>query len=186
MDAVSALETMKEGHDGSGMGLILKNLGGELKDLKDYPALSGICSHEGLHKLDDYMVRKGFKIVHEWRPTLRPLTGIKKRDNYFVKFYEYPEEYSEKLLHEREDLLMKTRLHLKEMGKQDNSIVIFSFYPDVLMLKEVGDPMQLAEFFGLIHSSLTAKIVFAREDKILIMLSIFTHVILFLLKDFVP
>ncbi len=144
------------------MGLILKNLGGELKDLKDYPAMSGICSHEGLHKLDDYMARNGFKIVHEWRPTLRPLTGIKKRDNYFVKFYEYPEEYNGKLLHEREDILMKTRLHLKEMGKQDNSIVIFSFYPDVLMLKEVGDPMQLAEFFGLIHSSLTAKIVFAQ------------------------
>jgi glutamate synthase domain-containing protein 1 len=162
MDAVSALETMKEGHDGSGMGLILKNLGGELSELKNYPALSGICSHEGMQKLDDYMIKTGFKPVHEWRPTLRPLTGIRKRDNYFVKFYDYPEEYNGKLLHERENLLLKTRLRLRKMGEDNGSIVIFSFYPDVLILKEVGDPMQLAEFFGLTHSSLAAKIIFAQ------------------------
>jgi hypothetical protein len=32
MENIVALETMKEGHDGSGMGLILKGLGGEFKD----------------------------------------------------------------------------------------------------------------------------------------------------------
>lgn len=44
MENILALETMKEGHDGSGLGLTLKDLGGEFKDLKEYPILSGICS----------------------------------------------------------------------------------------------------------------------------------------------
>ncbi len=45
MENVIALETMKEGHDGSGMGLMLKDLGGEFEELKNYPALSGMCSN---------------------------------------------------------------------------------------------------------------------------------------------
>ncbi len=43
MENVLALETMKEGHDGSGMGLVLKNLGGEFETLKKFPVLSAIC-----------------------------------------------------------------------------------------------------------------------------------------------
>lgn len=37
MKNILALETMKEGHDGSGLGLTLKDLGGEFKNLKKYP-----------------------------------------------------------------------------------------------------------------------------------------------------
>lgn len=44
MENILALETMKEGHDGSGLGLTLKDLGGEFEDLKAYPIMSGICS----------------------------------------------------------------------------------------------------------------------------------------------
>ncbi|MEK6692119.1 MAG: glutamate synthase, partial [Nitrospirota bacterium] len=40
MENILALETMKEGHDGSGMGLVLKDLGGEFEKLKGYPILS--------------------------------------------------------------------------------------------------------------------------------------------------
>jgi hypothetical protein len=37
MENALALETMHAGHDGSGMCLILMNLGGESAELKDYP-----------------------------------------------------------------------------------------------------------------------------------------------------
>jgi len=47
MENILALETMKEGHDGSGLGLTLKDLGGKFKELKNYPILSGICSRKG-------------------------------------------------------------------------------------------------------------------------------------------
>jgi glutamate synthase domain-containing protein 1 len=48
------------------------------------------------------------------------------------------------------------------MGEPDESIFAFSFYPDVLTLKEVGDPLQVGEFFGLDRSDLSAKIVLAQ------------------------
>ncbi|UCD34150.1 MAG: glutamate synthase [Nitrospiraceae bacterium] len=162
MENVIALETMKEGHDGSGMGLILKGLGGEFKELKDYPVLSGICSEAGLKTLDDYMNKLGFKMKYTWTPKTRPVKGIESRDYYFARVYDYPDMYRDKPLDEKESLLMKTRLSLRKLGEKDESIIVFSFYPDILALKEVGDPLQLAEFFGLEKTSLKAKIILAQ------------------------
>jgi glutamate synthase domain-containing protein 1 len=57
---------------------------------------------------------------------------------------------------------MRTRLALREMGREDESIVVFSFYPDVMTLKEVGDPLDLAEFFSLDKANLRAKVILAQ------------------------
>lgn len=64
MENVLTLETMKDGHDGSGMGLMLKDLGGEFEELKEYPILSGICSAMGIKLLEEYMERLGFKLKY--------------------------------------------------------------------------------------------------------------------------
>ncbi len=162
MENILALETMKEGHDGSGMGLILKNLGGEFTDLKDYPILSGICSKEGLRDLDDYMDKAGFQLIYTWTPKTKAVKGIEKRDYYFARVYDYPDDIKEKPIEDKEKLLLKTRITLRRMGEQDESIIIFSFFPDIVTLKEVGDPLQLGDFFGLDNSSLKAKIIFAQ------------------------
>lgn len=162
IENVIALETMKEGHDGSGMGLILKDLGGEFKDLKNFPVLSGICSNNGISVLDSYMDELGFRLKHTWTPKIKPVKGIEKRDYYFARAYDYPDEYKGATLEKKESLLLNTRIVLRKMGEADESIIVFSFYPDVIALKEVGDPMQLGEFFGLDNSSLKAKIIFAQ------------------------
>ena len=162
IENILALETMKEGHDGSGMGLILKDLGGEFIELKDYPILSGICSNTGIKTLDDYMKGIGFRQKHVWNPKIRKLNGINKHEHYFAKVYDYPEEYRDKTFEEKEDLLLKTRIDLRKMGESDESIIVFSFYPDILSLKEVGDPKQLGEFFGLDRAELKARIIFAQ------------------------
>ena len=162
IENIIALETMKEGHDGSGMGLILKELGGEFEELKEYPILSGICSKEGVKTLDDYMNKKGFRLKYTWTPKTRPVKGIKSRDHYFARVYDYPDIYNDKSLEEKETLLLKTRLSLRKLGEGDESIIVFAFYPDIMALKEVGDPYQLGEFFGLDNSSLKAKIIFAQ------------------------
>jgi glutamate synthase domain-containing protein 1 len=162
MECIEALETMHEGHDGSGMGLILKNLGGELAEFSDYPVLSGICSRDGLHTLDEYLFHAGFRLKHQWRPVLKPMKDIRRRDHYFAKVYDYPEEYEERTREEKEDLLLQTRLTLRMMGEADGSITVFSFYPDIVTIKEVGDPLQLGEFFGLTDFRLKAKIIFAQ------------------------
>ncbi len=162
MEPVLALETMKEGHDGSGLGLVLKDLGGEFEKLKKYPVLSGICSRDGRKTLDDYMKKHGFRLRHEWKPKLRPVDGIVSRDHYFARAYDYPAPYNDKPIKDREDLLMHTRLALRKLGEADESIFAFSFYPDVITIKEVGDPLQVSEFFGLDRDSLSAKIIFAQ------------------------
>ena len=162
METVLALETMKEGHDGSGMGIVMKDLGGEFEGLKGFPILSGICSEQGLDAVDRYMETHGFKAKYVWAPAVREVPGVQRRDHYFAKVYQYPESYLDRPMSEKEDLLMRTRLQLRRMGEEDESIIVFSFYPDVLALKEVGDPLEVAEFFGLDRDGITAKIVFAQ------------------------
>jgi len=162
MENILALETMKEGHDGSGLGLMLKNLGGEFEQMKEYPILSGICSEKGMGVLEDYMKERGFRVKHKWSPNIKPMPGIARRDHYIAQAYEYPDDYRERSRSDREDLLMKTRLELRAIGEPDESIFVFSFYPDVLTLKEVGDPLEVGEFFGLDKDPLKAKIIFAQ------------------------
>jgi glutamate synthase domain-containing protein 1 len=162
MENIIALETMKEGHDGSGLGLTLKDLGGEFKKMKGYPILSGICSNTGAKTLDEFMKKSGFKLKEVWTPKIKPVKGVSRRDHYFARVYDYPAAYKDKTAKEKEDLLMNVRLALRKIGEPDGSIFVFSFYPDVLTLKEVGDPLQLAEFFGLDKSGVKAKTIFAQ------------------------
>ncbi len=162
MENILALETMKEGHDGSGLGLTMKDLGGEFEHLKEYPILSGICSRDGIRVLDDYMNKMGFKMKHVWTPTIRPVKGMEPREYYFARVYDYPKSHKHKSMEEKEDLLMNCRLALRRIGESDQSIFVFSFYPDVITLKEVGDPLEVGEFFSLDRNELKAKIVLAQ------------------------
>ncbi|MFA6002106.1 MAG: glutamate synthase [Thermoleophilia bacterium] len=165
MENVMALNTMKEGHDGSGLGLVLRDLGGDFESLKQYPVLSGICSRDGLKMLDAFMTTAGFREVHFWEPdidTSAPLPELGQRDHYFAKAYEYPAAMKSRSLADREELLLDTRLALRELGEEDESIFVFSFYPDTITLKEVGDPLELGRFFRLDDGSLEAKIILAQ------------------------
>jgi glutamate synthase domain-containing protein 1 len=57
---------------------------------------------------------------------------------------------------------MRTRLELRRLGQEDESIIVFAFYPDIIAIKEVGDPLEVSEFFGLDSSSVKAKIILAQ------------------------
>ena len=46
------LNAMREGYDGSGVGILLRDLGGPFEAIKEFPILSGIFSNEGLKRLD--------------------------------------------------------------------------------------------------------------------------------------
>ncbi len=162
MENILALETMKEGHDGSGLGLTLKNLGGEFEKLKKYPILSGICSKDGKKMLDGFMKKQGFKLRHEWSPKIRPMKNIERHDYYFARAYDYPAQYKDRPMKEKEEFLMSTRIALRKIGEPNESIFAFSFYPDVVTLKEVGDPLEVGEFFGLDKDTLKAKVIFAQ------------------------
>jgi glutamate synthase domain-containing protein 1 len=162
MENILALETMKEGHDGSGLGLMLKDMAGPFADYKKLPTMSAICSNQGLAMLEDYMKAQGFTEKFSWEPPIKNVKGVERRDHYIAKVYDYPSAHKDKTQLEKEDLLLRTRIALRLMGEPDGSLFVFSFYPDVLTLKEVGDPLQLGEFFGIEKSGIKSKIVLAQ------------------------
>ena len=164
MTAIHALDCMKEGHDGSGVGLFLTDLGGDFEQFRGGPILSGIFSNAGIKALDRYMLDMDFMTKYKlsFRPTKRPPTGTPKRDNYLIRVYEYPPDWEKLPEEEVKRRLMMCRLQLKQMGEQDESMMIFSFWPDVIMIKEVGDPMVIAEYLGLDRKELQARTILAQ------------------------
>jgi len=95
-------------------------------------------------------------------PKIKPVPGVVARDHYLARAYDYPDRYKDKSWTEREALLTASRLSLRAAGEPDESMFVFSFYPDVLTLKEVGDPLELAEFFGLDSVDISARIIMAQ------------------------
>lgn len=164
MVAIRALNVMKEGHDGSGVGLFMTDLGGDLEPFKGSPILSGIFSQEGIKKLDRYMMEIGLltKFKFSIRPSTEPPAGTPKRDVYLIRVYEYPYDWDGLSEAEIKERLMKIRIDLRKLGEEDGSMTVFSFWPDVIMIKEVGDPMEIAEYLGLDRKGLQARIIMAQ------------------------
>ncbi len=162
---IVALETMKEGHDASGLGLVLRDLGGNFEDFKGFPILSCIATAVGYEKLNAFMHEKGFQIKYRWKPNLnlKNSSDIIPKEHYIVNVYDYPLYFKDKTEEEKEDFYLKTRLEIRAIGELDGSITVFSFWPDTITLKEIGDPLDVGTFFGLDkQDSLKAKIIFAQ------------------------
>ncbi len=164
MIALEAMDVMREGHDGSGVGLFLRDLGGPFEEIKNAPILSGIFSEDGLRRLDSFMMDIGFmtkyKITIKVPKTSPP--GVPKRDSYLIRAYEYPEEWDD---YSQEDLygkLLETRLKLRVMGEEKRDMIVFSFWPDVIMIKEIGDPLQVANYLKLDRKELHARVIMAQ------------------------
>jgi len=164
MVAIRALDVMKEGHDGSGIGIFMTDLGGAFEQFKGGPILSGIFSNEGIKALDRYMLDMDFMTKYKlsFRPAQQPPAGTPRRDNYLIRVYEYPVAWETLSEEERERRLMMCRLHLREMGEKDGSMTVFSFWPDVIMIKEIGDPLQVANYLGLDRKELQARVIMAQ------------------------
>lgn len=164
MLAVKALDVMKEGHDGSGVGLLLQDLGGPFEEMKDAPILSGIFSEEGIRRLDLFMMDQGFltKYKISLKVPKKPVKGIPRRDLYLIRAYELPEDWDNFEPDEISRRLMMILLKIREMGEEKKDMMVFSFWPDTIMIKEIGDPMQLAEYLGLDRKELNARIIMAQ------------------------
>ncbi|OPY06722.1 MAG: Glutamine amidotransferases class-II [Syntrophus sp. PtaB.Bin001] len=164
MAALCALDVMKEGHDGSGVGLFLTDLGGEFEQFKGRPILSGIFTQSGIKALDHYMMEMDFLLKYKLsvRPKKSRPPGTPERDHYMIRVYDYPPEWEELGKDEIRRRLLQTRLRLRNLGEADGSMLIFSFWPDVIMIKEVGDPLAVGEYLGLDQPNLQARIIMAQ------------------------
>jgi len=164
MVALEALDVMREGHDGSGVGLFLRDLGGPFEEIKEAPILSGIFSESGLRRLDAHMMDLGFMTKYKLsiRVPKTPPPGVPRRDIYLVRAYEYPEHWEGLPQSELYNRLLATRLALRAMGEEKGDMIVFSFWPDVIMIKEIGDPMRVARHLKLDRKELQARIIMAQ------------------------
>lgn len=159
MEAIKALDVMKEGHDGSGVGILLRDLGGPFEEMKDAPILSGIFTEEGIRKLDFFMMEQGFMTKYKMSikvPKAR-MEGVPRRGLYLLRAYEYPESWDNLSQDELSTRLMMTRLKIRAMGEENEDMIVFSFWPDTIMIKELGDPLQIAHYLGLDRKELKAR-----------------------------
>ncbi len=164
MTAIRALDVMKEGHDGSGVGIMLSDLGGHFGELNGAPILSGIFTSEGLKRLDHFMMDVGFMTKYKLAIKLpkNPPPGIPRRDIYLVRAYEYPESWERFSEQEIQRRLMLIRMQLRQMGEENDDMIVFSFWPNVIMIKEIGDPMVMAEYLQLDRPELQARVIMAQ------------------------
>lgn len=164
MIAMEALDVMREGHDGSGVGIFLRDLGGPFDDMKDAPILSGIFTENGIKRLDQFMMDIGFMTKYKVsiKVPKRPPPGVPKRDIYLIRAYEYPEDWEKQSEEEKYARLLMTRLQLRQMGEESQDMIVFSFWPDVIMIKEIGDPLSVARHLGLERKDLSARIIMAQ------------------------
>jgi glutamate synthase domain-containing protein 1 len=48
------------------------------------------------------------------------------------------------------------------MGEQEEDMIVFSFFPDVIMIKEIGDPLTVADHLHLDREDLQARVIMAQ------------------------
>ncbi len=164
-EVLSAMEAMQEGYDGSGLGLLLRGL--EFEDFKykpNFPILSGIAHTEkAWHRISEYMEARGYELKYDHRYDYEAgHVDATDRFRYFLRAYRMPDAFRDSSKEAREDEMLRTRLALRALADEENNITIFSFYPDVAMIKEVGWPLQIGDGLNLQDGQIKSRVCMAQ------------------------
>lgn len=164
--ALQLMRSQQEGHDNSGFAMVMQDLGGIFEDYKGLPIISMACTDDGMKIAEDILHKNGFIRAMQWSPQINPSPelNIEPMPNYVFEVFQYPKSYKNAQESEKEELLVDTRLEIrKELEKSDDGFV-YSFWPDVVTLKEIGDPKDIGTYFGLWDEDedFTAKIITAQ------------------------
>jgi len=165
-EVLEAMEAMQEGYDGSGLGLLLRGL--EFEDFKyksRFPILSGVAkTKEAWRRLDDFMEERGYELKYDHKFTMDQ-SKLKEftRFRYFIRAYRMPDQFSGVSDEEREMELLETRLALRKNGEENGfDLTVFSFFPDVAMIKEVGWPLQVGDLLSLHDGQIKSRVCMAQ------------------------
>jgi len=165
-EVLTAMEAMQEGYDGSGLGLLLRGL--QFDDYKynpKNPVLSGIAhTEEAWHRLNNFMDERGYQLRYNHEFETQPgKIEAKDRYRYFVRVYKLPETLAAKSEEEIETEMMMTRLALRQNGEDHGSdLTVFSFWPDVATIKEVGWPLDIGDGLGLNDGRIQSRVCMAQ------------------------
>ena len=165
-EVLTAMEAMQEGYDGSGLGLLLRGISFvDYKYRNSDPILSGIAHTEGaLHRLHDFMQARGYQLKYDHEFDVNAsLVEAQDRHKYFVRVYGVPDSMKALPQEELENAYMHTRLDLRKDGQDnDADLTVFSFWPDVVTIKEVGWPLDVGNALGLSDGRVKARVVMAQ------------------------
>lgn len=164
--ALLLMQSQQKGHDNSGFAMVMQDLGGIFADYKHLPTLSLACTDEGLTIAADLLHAKGFRRVQQWMPDINAQPGldIQAMPNYVFETFNYPEEFKNATDEDKGELLTDTRLELRAALEKDEKGFVYSFWPDVITLKEIGDPRAIGTYFNLWqpNEDFTAKVITAQ------------------------
>ncbi|MFO7983735.1 MAG: glutamine amidotransferase family protein [Desulfuromonadales bacterium] len=164
--ALLLMQSQQKGHDNSGFAMVMKDLGGVFEPYKTMPTLSMACTDEGVKIAEDILHATGFHRVMQWVPETNPQPGldINAMPYYVFETFDYPKHYRDATKKEKEDLLLNMRLELREALEPEEQGFVYSFWPDVVTLKEIGDPRDIGTYFNLWepNDTFTAKVITAQ------------------------
>jgi glutamate synthase domain-containing protein 1 len=146
---------MQKGHDNSGFAMVMQDLGGIFADHKNLPLLSMACTPDGKERADRILAEAGWTTEFEWDPQPDPSLELnfERMPIYRFATYQYPEEWRGQAFPEQKKLLVETSLNLRHALESDRQGFVYSFWPDVLTLKEIGDPRDIGAAFHLWDAS---------------------------------
>ncbi len=165
--ALYALDIMQDGMEESGFGLLLRGLGGPFEKISSAPILSGIFSKSGIKKLGQFMLDNGFTTKYKLsiKPFKKRPSGVPKRYIYLVSAYDYPSEWESLTDSQRLEKLTIIRMELVKLGKDSGDMIPFSFWPDTIIIKEIGNPLAIADFLNLNRKEMMAKIIMVQGEQ---------------------
>ncbi|MFQ9869116.1 MAG: hypothetical protein ACLRWP_20940 [Bilophila wadsworthia] len=135
----------QEGHDNSGYAMVMQDLYGVFEGHKDKPLLSLACTPRGVRMVDAYMAEQGFEqVLSGFRRGSAARPRYQGIPCYVFRNYGIPKPTGRPQAG-REELLLDTRLALRRMLERTGRGSLF-FWPDVLTLKEIGDPRDIAAY----------------------------------------
>ncbi len=165
--ALLLMQSQQKGHDNSGFAMVMHDLGGIFAHHKHLPTLSMACTDEGLKLAEDMLHQAGFQRVLQWVPETNPRPGldINAMPNYVFETFDYPKYIKTNATQkEKEDLLLDMRLKLRAALEANEQGFVYSFWPDVATLKEIGDPRDIGTYFNLwdADEKFTARVITAQ------------------------
>lgn len=153
------MRSQQKGHDNSGFAFVAQDLGGIFENYKDLPILSMAVTDEGMKYAEDFLHSIGFIRVFQYTPEVYPDRALKieTMPNYVFEVFQYPKNYRNAAREEKEDLLLDTRLKLRAYLEKNEEGFVYSFYPDVISLKEIGNPNDIGKYFNLLTEEVDIK-----------------------------
>ena len=153
------MRSQQKGYDNSGFAIVAQDLGGIFEKYKNFPILSLAGNNKAVEITEKYTQSLGFSKVFQYKMEVNnnEKLNIEPLENYIFIAYEYPKNYENSTKEQKENLLLDTRLKLRELLSENDDGYVYSFYENVISLKEIGSPVDIGKYINLFGDKVDIK-----------------------------